>query len=255
MARRGQLRLTSLQYHWGMLTDELRQLAHEARSHAQRWNDDADHTVAAGLLTESGRVILGMNTYHFLGGPCGEIAALSNHASTAPDDPIVAVVAVYGPTGDIIAPCGKCRQVIFDLSPAILFIVREPNGLTTRTAEELLPFAYDWRAAERPQKIYMWEGYESVIRSGTKQQTIRIDDPFRPGPADLVFEKEDGDVVSIAASVTAVRSVARNELTEDDAKRDGFDSLSDLHAALDQHYPGLQPSSGIDVVSFELRDR
>lgn len=211
--------------------------------------------MAAGLLTESGRVILGMNTYHFLGGPCGEIAALSNHASTAPDDPIVAVVAVYGPTGDIIAPCGKCRQVIFDLSPAILFIVREPNGLTTRTAEELLPFAYDWRAAERPQKIYMWEGYESVIRSGTKQQTIRIDDPFRPGPADLVFEKEDGDVVSIAASVTAVRSVARNELTEDDAKRDGFDSLSDLHAALDQHYPGLQPSSGIDVVSFELRDR
>lgn len=165
------------------------------------------------------------------------------------------MVAVYGPTGDIIAPCGKCRQVIFDLSPAILFIVREPNGLTTRTAEELLPFAYDWRAAERPQKIYMWEGYESVIRSGTKQQTIRIDDPFRPGPADLVFEKEDGDVVSIAASVTAVRSVARNELTEDDAKRDGFDSLSDLHAALDQHYPGLQPSSGIDVVSFELRDR
>ncbi|WGP06131.1 ASCH domain-containing protein [Bacillus subtilis] len=238
-----------------MLTNELRHLAHETRNHAQRWNDDADHTVAAGILTESGRVILGMNTYHFLGGPCGEVAALSNHASTAPADPIVAVAAAYGPTGDIIAPCGKCRQVIYDLSPAIHFIVREPNGLTTRTAAELLPFAYDWRAAELPQKIYMWEGYESVIRSGTKQQTIRIDDPFRLGPADLVFEKEDGDVVSIAASVTAVRSVSRNELTEDDAKLDGFDSLSDLHAALDQHYPGLQPSSGIDVVSFDVRDR
>lgn len=236
-----------------MLTDELRQLAHKARGHAQRWSDDADHTVAAGLLTESGRVILGMNSYHFLGGPCGEVAALSNHASTAPDDPIVAVAAAYGPTGDIIAPCGKCRQVFFDLSPATLFIVREPNGLTTRTAEELLPFAYDWRAAERPQRIYMWEGYESVIRSGTKQQTIRIDDPFRPGPADLVFEKDGGDVVSIAASVTAVRSVARSELTEDDAKRDGFNSLSALHAALDRHYPGLQPSSGVDVVSFDVR--
>lgn len=238
-----------------MLTDELRQLAHEVREYAQCWNDDADHTVAAGLLTESGRVILGMNSYHFLGGPCGEVAALSNHASTAPDDPIVAVATAYGPTGDIIAPCGKCRQVFFDLSPATLFIVREPNGLTTRTAEELLPFAYDWRAAERPQRIYMWEGYESVIRSDTKQQTIRIDDPFRPGPADLVFEKDGGDVVSIAASVTAVRSVARSELTEEDAKRDGFDSLSALHAALDQHYPGLQPSSGVDVVSFDVRGR
>src|SRR5690625_4649183 len=152
-----------------MLTDELRQLAHKARGHAQRWNDDADHTVAAGLLTESGRVILGMNSYHFLGGPFGEVAALDHHARQAPDDPIVAVAAAYGPTGDIIASCGKCRQVFFDLSPATLFIVREPNGLTTRTAEELLPFAYDWRAAERPQRIYMWEGYESVIRSGTKQ--------------------------------------------------------------------------------------
>lgn len=238
-----------------MLTDELRQLAHETRSYAQRWNDDTDHTVAAGLLTESGRVILGMNTYHFLGGPCGEVAALSNHATSAPDDQIVAVAAAYGPSGDIIAPCGKCRQIIFDLSPAIRFIVREPNGLTTRAAEELLPFAYDWRAAERPQKIYMWEGYESAIRSGTKQQTIRIDDPFRPGPAELVFEKEDGDIVSIAASVSAVQTVARDELTEADAKRDGFDSLSDLHAALDQHYPGLQSSDGIDLVSFDVLDQ
>lgn len=238
-----------------MLTDELRQLAHETRSYAQRWNDDTDHTVAAGLLTESGRVILGMNTYHFLGGPCGEVAALSNHATSAPDDQIVAVAAAYGPSGDIIAPCGKCRQIIFDLSPAIRFIVREPNGLTTRAAEELLPFAYDWRAPERPQKIYMWEGYESAIRSGTKQQTIRIDDPFRPGPAELVFEKEDGDIVSIAASVSAVQTVARDELTEGDAKRDGFDSLSDLHAALDQHYPGLQSSDGIDLVSFDVLDQ
>lgn len=233
-----------------MLTSELRKLARETINHAQLWNDDADHTVAAGLLTDSGRVILGTNTYHFLGGPCGEVVALSNHASTAPDDPIVAVVAAYGPTGDIIAPCGKCRQVFYDLSPTIQFIVREPNGLTTKTADELLPFAYDWRASERPQQIYMWEGYEAAIRSGAKQQTVRIDDPFHPGPAQLVFEKSDGATVYMQATVTAVRSVARNELTVDDARQDGFESLSDLHAALDQHYPGLQASTEIDVVSF-----
>lgn len=235
-----------------MLTDDLRQLVHETINHARRWNDDADHTVAGSVLTESGQVVLGLNTYHFLGGPCGEVAALSNHASTAPDEPIAAVAAAYGPTGDIIAPCGKCRQIFFDTSPSIRFVVREANGLTARTAEELLPFAYDWRAAERPQRIYMWEGYESVIRAGQKRQTIRIDDPFRPGPADLVFEKGSGEVVIIAATVTDVRSVPRSELTVDDAKRDGFDTLSDLNAALDQHYPGLQASSTIDIVAFTL---
>ncbi|SDS04876.1 ASCH domain-containing protein [Brevibacterium sandarakinum] len=224
-------------------------------NHARRWNDDADHTVAGGLLTESGQVVLGLNTYHFLGGPCGEVAALSNHASTVPDDPIVAVAAAYGPTGDIIAPCGKCRQIILDLSPSILFVVREANGLTARTAEELLPFAYEWRDAERPQRIYMWEGYESAIRAGEKRQTIRIDDPFRPGQADLVFEKDGGEVVSIAATVTDVRSVTRSGLTDDDAKWDGFDTLTDLNAALDLHYPGLQESSTIDIVAFTVSEQ
>lgn len=54
------------------------------------------------------------------------------------------------------------------------------------------------------------------------------------------------------AIVTAVRSVLRGELTDVDARRDGFDTLQDLHAALDRHYPGLQASSAVDVVSFEL---
>lgn len=235
-----------------MLTDDLRQLAHETMNHARQWNDDADHTVAGGLLTESGQVVLGLNSFHFLGGPCGEVAALSNHASTDPDDPIAAVAAAYGPTGDIIAPCGKCRQIFFDTSPSIRFVVREANGLTARTVGELLPYAYDWRDAELPPQIYMWEGYESAIRTGEKRQTIRIDDPFRPGPADLVFEKDSGAVVSAAAIVTDVRSVPRSELTDDDAKRDGFDTLKDLNAALDQHYPGLQASSTIDIVTFTV---
>lgn len=237
-----------------MLTDAMRQLIRQTIDHAQRWSDGVDHTVAAGLLTASGQIALGLNTYHFLGGPCGEMSALSNHASTIPDDPIVAVAAAYGPTGDLIAPCGKCRQVFFDLDPTIQFMVRDTNGLTARTVQELLPFAYDWRDAQRPQRIYMWEGYEPAIRSGANQQTIRLDDPFRSGPAELVFEKDNGEVVSIPATVTNVRSVARSELTDDDAKRDGFATLRDLHAALERHYPDLQASTTIDIVAFKLTE-
>ena len=80
-----------------------------------------------------------MNTYHFLGGPCAEIAALSNHASSRPEDSVVAVVAARGPSGTVIPPCGKCRQVVFDLDPAIRFVLREPGGLSVHSAAELLP--------------------------------------------------------------------------------------------------------------------
>ncbi|MCQ9366779.1 ASCH domain-containing protein [Brevibacterium sp. 91QC2O2] len=235
-----------------MISDELRHLVRLTGEHAARWNDDYDHTVAAGLLTASGQVVLGLNTYHFLGGPCGEIAALSNHASSVPTDPIVAVTAVYGSTGDVISPCGKCRQVIFDMDPRIRFVVRDANGLTTRTAAELLPLAYDWRAVDQPQKLYMWEGYEGPIRSGSKTQTIRIDDPFRPGSAELVFEKEDGEVVVIPATITDVRTIARDEATEDIAIKDGFTCLEDLHTALESHYPGLGTTDPVDIVTFAL---
>lgn len=233
-----------------MISTDLRTLLRQTADHAARWNDGADHTVAAGLLTQSGRVVLGLNTYHFLGGPCGEVSALSNHAASAPDDPIVAVAAVYGPSESLIAPCGKCRQVLFDIDPDIRCVVRGVNGLEGVAVRELLPFAYDWRTADRPQRIYMWEGYENNIRSGSKRQTIRIDDPFRVGPAVLVFEKESGEVATIDAEVTDVISVERDQLTEEHAIRDGFAGLTELHEALNLHYPGLNGNDTVDVVSF-----
>lgn len=245
----------NFRYRDDMLTDDLRTFVHRAIDHARTWNNGEDHTVASGLLTASGRIVLGLNTHHFLSGPCGKAAALPNHAATAPEDPIIAVDAAHGPTGTIIAPCGKCRQIMFEIAPHIQFVVRDASGLATRTAEQLLPFAFDSRATEHLQRIYMWEGYEAATRTGAKRQTIRIEDPFRPGPANLTFEKYTGEVVTIPAVVTAVRSVARHELTEDDAIRDGFDNLGELHAALDRHYPGLQSSGTMDIVTVELADR
>ncbi|MDU0938613.1 MAG: cytidine deaminase, partial [Dermabacter sp.] len=97
-----------------MITPSLRKLVSAATAHAKQCNDDGDHTVAAALLTKAGRTVLGLNAFHFLGGPCGEISALANHAAECANDPVVAIVAVYGPTGQVISPCGKCRQVLFD---------------------------------------------------------------------------------------------------------------------------------------------
>lgn len=236
-----------------VLSKPLRSLTTIAIELATEINDNGDHTVAAALLTKSGETITGVNAFHFLGGPCAEITALANRAATHQSDPVVAVVAAYGSTADVLPPCGKCRQILFDLDPSIACIVRTANGHTAVPVRELLPYAYDWQAVEAgPQRIYMWEGYEELIRSGSKQQTIRIDDPFRVGQAEAVFEKESGEVTTIPAVVTDVRTVERSGLTELDAQRDGFDTLADLHAALDQHYPGLSDHDTVDLVTFEV---
>ena len=47
-------------------------------------------------------------------------------------------------------------------------------------------------------------------------------------------------------------STRRCDLTEEQAQRDGFASLTELHKALDMHYPGLEMEDSIDVVTFEL---
>lgn len=237
-----------------MLTNSLRSLLKEATSFTRQASDDDDHTVGATLLTKSGRTIHGLNAYHFLGGPCGEITALANHAAACPNDPIEAIVAIYGPTGDVIPPCGKCRQVLYDIDPSIKCIIRGSNGFESKTVTELLPHSFDWKELETPQKIFMWEGYEAAIRNGSKEQTIRIDDPFYVGTASLVFEKENGMVTTLPAQVTAVVQTQRCKLTEEDACNDGFQNLAELHSALDFHYPELGPNDPVDVVTFKLAD-
>lgn len=104
------------------------------------------------------------------------------------------------------------------------------------------------------QAIHMWEGYEDAIRSGIKKQTVRVNDPFHPGPATIVIEKPGGEDILIPAEVTSVTPVRRSELTEEHAQRDGFTSLAALHQALARHYPGLPDDAITDVVTFDLID-
>lgn len=69
----------------------------------------------------------------------------------------------------------------------------------------------------------------------------------------IVFEKESEEVVTISAQVTAVASTQRSELSERQARNDGFGSLSELQEALDAHYPGLGDDDEVDVVEFKLQ--
>ncbi len=99
---------------------------------------EENHTVAAAVRTTDGEIITGLNLAHFTGGPCAEVVALANVATARAG--AHAIVAVSGNT--ILAPCGRCRQIMIDYWPAVNVVVPDVNGSPlTVTIIDLLPFA------------------------------------------------------------------------------------------------------------------
>jgi cytidine deaminase len=104
--------------------------------------DDALHTVGAAVLDASGNVHVGINHYHFTGGPCAELVALSN-ARAAGAGELVTIVAVRGEESrEVMSPCGRDRQVFIDYYPNIRVLLTTPNGVKSVSCQDLLPFSY-----------------------------------------------------------------------------------------------------------------
>ena len=87
------------------------------------------HEVAAALRTRSGRVHTGLHVAGSAGRSsiCAEGIALGA-ALTAGDREVEAVVAVlYRPAGTVrvIAPCGVCRELLYDYCPNASIYVHE----------------------------------------------------------------------------------------------------------------------------------
>lgn len=91
-----------------------------------------------------------MNVYHFTGGPCAEPVALGTAAAQGvlPADLRLIVAVKRNRRKDkmlVINPCGKCRQQLMDLSPAIKVVVIDENAsLKVVGIEDLLPYSYVW---------------------------------------------------------------------------------------------------------------
>ena len=81
---------------------------------------------------------------------------------------------------------------------------------------------------------------------------VRDSSGLKAVPAQIVFEKEYGEVVTIDATVTSVVETSYRELTVEQARRDGFASLAELHQTLNIHYPDLTGDDMTDVVSVEI---
>ncbi|THF71733.1 cytidine deaminase [Deinococcus sp. Arct2-2] len=120
-------------------------LIERARALIESLPDDENHTVAAVALDTAGRHFDGVNLYHFTGGLCAEPVVLAV-AAAQQAAPLEVVVAVGNRGRGVLAPCGRCRQILFDYHPDIQVLV--PHGPQIRRVgiRELLPYTYNWHA-------------------------------------------------------------------------------------------------------------
>jgi cytidine deaminase len=105
------------------------------------------HEVAAALRTASGHVFAGIHIEADVGfaDVCGEVAAICNMVSAGRRDldTIVALVR-EGPGGHrLLAPCGRCREVISVFNPRAWVIVGTLEAPYKVTAAELLPLRFE----------------------------------------------------------------------------------------------------------------
>lgn len=105
--------------------------------------DDRLHTTAAAARAGDGRILTGLNVFHFTGGPCAELVVLGRAAAEGVDQ-LTQIVAVGDRDRGILSPCGRCRQVLLDLFPQILVVVWTGSTAQAVRIDELMPWANRW---------------------------------------------------------------------------------------------------------------
>ncbi|MFI1012793.1 cytidine deaminase family protein [Streptomyces sp. NPDC020965] len=123
--------------------DTDRELVEAAAEVARTRTDGEDQTVAAAARARDGRIVTGVNVYHFTGGPCAELVVLGAAAAQGVRD-LETIVAVGDRDRGVIPPCGRCRQVLLDHYPSLRVIVGQGDRTRVVAVADLLPESYIW---------------------------------------------------------------------------------------------------------------
>ncbi len=104
------------------------------------------HHVSAAMQTRSGSIYAAVNleTHVGRGAICAEAVAIGM-AATAGDTEIECMVAVDR-AGDVVSPCGCCRELLYDFSPLARVIVpaaEGSSGFDLVPIRDLLPRKYE----------------------------------------------------------------------------------------------------------------
>jgi cytidine deaminase len=211
---------------------------------------DPNHTVAAAAMDTTGRIHTAVNNYHFTGGPCAELVVLGV-AAAANAGPLTTMVAVGDGGRGVLAPCGRCRQVLLDQHPGCHVIVPTPDAPELVNVRHLLPYAFQDPDANPDRFIRFNPRYYDSIRQGRKTATTRLDDPCQVGPAWLVFEFDD-QYRRFPGFVRVIHTKRFGELTDEGARFEGGQVAEDLKAGLRTHYPRISDDDIVDVVHFRV---
>jgi hypothetical protein len=103
--------------------------------------------------------------------------------------------------------------------------------------------------------IFFLKKYIDLILSGKKTQTRRrINGPPQSLGICQVHESAcDGDSYRGDVEVTRVSMQRLGSMTEEDARREGFDSLEEFRAGWREIYHGYDPNMVVYVIDFALR--
>lgn len=231
------------------LRSELRLIA-AAASRAAALGDDLNHTVAAAALDTQGRFHMGVNVYHFTGGPCAEFVAMGV-AAAAHAGPLVAMAAAGDRSRGLIPPCGRCRQAMLDLHPDVVVAVPTPDGPRMRPIAKLLPDTYFLPDADAQRIFRLNRRYYEAVAEKTKTSSVRWDETWSTGPVLLYFE--DDERPPLPAQITNVQRYRLDELTPDRLRIAPDESVDDYVTGLRRHYPAMPDDAVVEVVDFSLR--
>ncbi|MER5807272.1 ASCH domain-containing protein [Streptomyces sp. NPDC002033] len=252
------------------LDDDERELVELARRTVDAHSDagpdeDGIHTMGAAVMAADHRMFVGVNLYHFTGGPCAELVALGAARAQGARQ-MRCIVAVGNHGRGVVGPCGRDRQVFVDYYPTMRVIVPTPEGPRSVLAADLMPLTQRWTRegmsgpdpspyqdpeTAGPPIIRFNPRYLEAVRSSAKTKTTRFRDPAQLGPARLVFES-DPEVV-LPADVTDIRHCRVNDLTHQDAQAEGLTTAAELRESLKGHYPDLSGTDEVDVITFQIK--
>ena len=126
------------------ITNDDRQMIDTALAVLRDCFDDGiyHHTVGAAIQSKSGKVYTGVNC-HCIHGSCAEFIAIGKAISEGERE-FDTIVAVHEHAENhVVAPCGNCRQMLFEYAPDIKVILNDDDGNMVKVGiMDLLPFAY-----------------------------------------------------------------------------------------------------------------
>ncbi len=100
--------------------------------------------VGCAVLTQAGHTYVGGNVENASYGLtiCAERAAICAAVAAEGERMKLAAVAVLNSAGAPCAPCGACRQVIFEFGPRAFIMYQGKDGIEEAFAGELLPSGF-----------------------------------------------------------------------------------------------------------------